>query len=39
MRLSRSFEPPRGALVIDSQATTPEDAAEKILAAVGGNEG
>ncbi len=35
MRLWRSFEPPRGALVIDSQAMTPEDAAAKILAAIG----
>ena len=39
MRLWRSFEPPRGALVIDSQATAPEEAAEKILAAIGGEEG
>jgi predicted kinase len=35
MRLSRSFEPPRGALVVDSQATSPEEAAKKILAAMG----
>jgi predicted kinase len=39
MRLWRSFEPPRGALVIDSQRMTPEDAAAKILAAMGGDEG
>lgn len=38
MRLWRSFEPPRGALVIDSQAMSPEGAAAKILAAIGGNE-
>jgi predicted kinase len=36
MRLWRSFEPPRGALVIDSQAMSPEDAATKIIAAMGG---
>jgi predicted kinase len=39
MRLWRSFEPPRGALVIDSQATAPDDAASKILAAIGWDEG
>jgi len=39
MRLWRSFEPPRGALVIDSNAMTPEDAAAKILAAMGADEG
>jgi len=36
-RLWRSFEPPRGALVVDSQANGPEEAAAKILAAVGGD--
>ncbi|MGH9920385.1 MAG: AAA family ATPase [Nitrososphaerales archaeon] len=35
MRLSRTFEPPRDALVIDSRATSPEDAARKILATLG----
>ncbi len=35
MRLCRSFEPPRGALVIDSQALAPDAAAKKILAAIG----
>ena len=39
MKLWRNFEPPRGALVIDSQALSPEKAAEKILAAIGGDEG
>ncbi len=39
MRLWKSFEPPRGALVIDSQAMSPEDAAAKIFAAMGGDEG
>ena len=39
MRLWRSFEPPSGALVIDSMALSPEQAAEKILAAIGGGEG
>jgi tRNA uridine 5-carbamoylmethylation protein Kti12 len=38
MRLCRSFEPPQGAMVIDSQATAPEEAAEKILASIGGDE-
>jgi predicted kinase len=38
MRLSRNFEPPRGALVVDSQATTPGEAAQKVLAAIGGEE-
>lgn len=37
MRLSRAFEPPRDALVIDSRATSPEEAARKILAAIGEN--
>jgi predicted kinase len=35
MRLCGSFEPPRGALVIDSQATVPDEAAAKILASIG----
>jgi predicted kinase len=35
MRLSRTFEPPRDALVIDSRATSPEEAARKILSALG----
>jgi predicted kinase len=35
MRLWRSFEPPLGALVIDSQATAPDEAAVKILALMG----
>jgi len=39
MRLCRSFEPPRGALVIDSQAMSPDAAGEKILAAIGEEEG
>jgi predicted kinase len=38
LRLWRSFEPPRGALVIDSQATAPDEAAVKILASIGGEE-
>ena len=36
MKLSRTFEPPRDALVIDSRATSPEEAASKMLAALGG---
>lgn len=39
MRLSRAFEPPRDALVIDSRATSPEEAAKKILVAIGENVG
>ncbi len=39
MRLSRAFEPPRDALVIDSRATSPEEAAKKILTAIGENVG
>ena len=35
MRLWSSFEPPRDALVIDSRATSPEEAAKKILATMG----
>lgn len=35
MRMWRSFEPPADALVIDSRATSPEEAAAKILAAIG----
>ncbi len=35
MRLSRSFEPPRDALVIDSRSTSPEEAAAKILDVIG----
>ena len=34
MRLWRNFDPPRDALVIDSRATSPEDAAKKILATI-----
>ncbi len=37
IRLWRGFEPPRDALVIDSRGTSPEEAAEKILAAIGGD--
>jgi hypothetical protein len=37
MRLWRGFEPPQGALVIDSQATAPGEAAAKILASIGGD--
>lgn len=37
MKLWRTYEPPRDALVIDSRATSPEEAAKKILAAVGEN--
>jgi predicted kinase len=39
MRLWRTFEPPRDALVIDSRATSPEEAAKKILATVGEDVG
>ena len=39
MRLASTFEPPRDALVIDSRATSPEDAAKKILTIVGENLG
>jgi len=39
MRLSRTFEPPRDALVIDSRATSPEEAAKKILDIVGESVG
>jgi hypothetical protein len=35
MKLSREFEPPKDALVIDSRSTSPEGAARKILAALG----
>jgi predicted kinase len=35
MRLARGFEPPKDALVIDSRGTTPEEAARKILTAIG----
>jgi predicted kinase len=35
MKLWRGFEPPRGALVVDSRGTSPEESARKILAAVG----
>jgi predicted kinase len=35
MKLQRTFEPPRDALVIDSRGTSPEEAARKILAALG----
>jgi predicted kinase len=38
MKLWRTFEPPRDALVIDSGATSPEEAAGKILAAIGEKE-
>jgi predicted kinase len=38
-RICRSFEPPRGALVVDSQAMAPGVAAEKILALVADGEG
>jgi predicted kinase len=37
MRLWRTFEPPKDALVIDSRATSPEEAANKILATIGEN--
>jgi predicted kinase len=36
MRLWRTYEPPKYALVIDSRATPPEDAARRILAVLGG---
>jgi predicted kinase len=39
MRLWSSFEPPRDALVIDSRATSPEEAAKRILATMGENFG
>jgi predicted kinase len=39
VRLWRSFDPPRGALVIDSQATAPDEAAARILASIGGEGG
>ncbi len=35
MRLSRTFEPPRDALVIDSRSTSPEEAARRILSTMG----
>ena len=35
MRTSRTFEPPRDALVIDSRPTSPEAAATKILKTIG----
>jgi predicted kinase len=35
MKLWRTFDPPRDALVIDSRGTSPEEAARKILAAIG----
>lgn len=34
MRVARTFNPPKDALVIDSRATAPEEAATKILAAL-----
>ena len=37
-RLRRDFEPPRGALVIDSQAMAPDEAAAKICAAIGADD-
>ncbi|MDA4117636.1 MAG: AAA family ATPase [Thaumarchaeota archaeon] len=37
MRLWRTYEPPRDALVIDTRATSPEEAARKILTALGEN--
>ncbi|MDA4137480.1 MAG: AAA family ATPase [Thaumarchaeota archaeon] len=39
MRLWGTFEPPRDALVIDSRATSPEEAAKKILATIGEDVG
>lgn len=39
MRLWRGFEPPADALVIDSRATPPEEAARKILSTIGGSPG
>lgn len=39
MRRWRGFEPPRGALVIDSRAMAPDQAAARILAAIGEDEG
>lgn len=39
MKLWRSFEPPKYALVIDSRGTSPEEAAGKILAAIGEKAG
>ena len=35
MKLSRAFEPPKDALVIDSRSSSPEEAAKKILIALG----
>ena len=35
MKLSRAFEPPKDALVIDSRSTSPEEAATRILSALG----
>lgn len=37
MRLWRDYDPPKDALVIDSRGTPPEEAARRILAAVGEN--
>jgi len=37
MRLWRTYEPPRDALVIDSRSTSPEEAARRILATLGGD--
>ena len=39
MRLWRTYDPPKDALVIDSRATSPEEAAARILAAIGGEQG
>ena len=35
MKLWRDYEPPRDALVIDTRATPPDEAARKILTAIG----
>ena len=35
MRLWSDFDPPKGALVIDSRGTPPEEAARKIIVAIG----
>ncbi len=39
MRIWRTFEPPKDALVIDSRGNSPEKAAGKILRAIGENVG
>jgi predicted kinase len=39
MRMWRGFEPPGDALVVDSRGTSPEEAARKILAAIGERTG